>query len=143
MHYGLEQEVPEFFFQRVGIVAIDGFDNLVRFLDQAGLEALVCLRSIPRAAAWPEQPIHDSDKVVHRPTPGGDEDRAAFQAIGRDWLMMRGIEATVAWIGVIPGLGERRVWRNTIVEPGKSDQYLAAVLQVGIDELLVGIGELR
>jgi hypothetical protein len=50
VHQHLQQQVAEFLAQFGGVGAVDGFQRLVGFLQQVGLEALVGLLAIPWAA---------------------------------------------------------------------------------------------
>ena len=64
----LEKHVPQFFLQMLGVLLIDGLDDLAALLQQSPAEALVGLLSIPGAAA--------------RGTEDGDDVFQVFETIG-------------------------------------------------------------
>src|SRR6187551_3603202 len=49
-----------------GVVAREGIEHLVRFLDEERPQRVERLLAIPRAAAWAEQTVHDLDESCQR-----------------------------------------------------------------------------
>ncbi len=60
----LEEQIADLAAQRVVILAVDGVEHLVGFLEHERPQGLNRLLAIPRAAAGPAQAAHDVDEAL-------------------------------------------------------------------------------
>ncbi len=59
----LEHDVAKFLAELARVILVDRFQDLVRLLDEVGLDALMRLLPIPRAAVLAPEARHDPDQL--------------------------------------------------------------------------------